>query len=445
MKSRFAVACLMTVVLVLFAACPFFKPPMDEEEAKEVFLEWLETNGVPDFPETPMVGLSLGEVPAGGVVGSYSPLDGGGQASSETSRGSRAIAEKGWLFYLDEQPGGFYEHPGRMVVVSTKGKILHSENITGWPIINGIRPSALASPTSSDFLHAIVYNPWGWILPSAGIKDWVVGARFLRIKGAVVVNGLWTSENLYSEATSMHAQVLTDMQDLFTAANVRSVASSSVVANPAQRIRDAVEYLVAERDCTNITLYMIAHGGTDSIAVGGYSYTVANLRTLISAYPGVRFSVLLETCHGGSWLNNFDGSLAGSGYPKLDNLGIFITSTSADKGAYPDWDSAVTGSGSTIYDFDPSDAYVEWTSDFLKRLATWTSDANYPTVQNFAKDYSIETEWALYYFCYWKVKGSPSVPPAAGFSSPPSTYTMTERLGVAVQQPQIYHKWFVVL
>ena len=386
-----------------------------------------------------MAGLNLGAVAKGNVIASYSPVPPDPSSAPSTSRGSKPLAENGWLFYLDEQPGAFYEHPGRIVVVGAKGSILFEEQTNGWPTLNGASLSIIPGPSTEEYQNAIVWNPWKFRKPILGKRDWTLPVRFQSVEGAVVVDGLVSGDALYSEVLSMHSQVLADMQSMFGESKVRSVTSPTVVANPAARIAAAVNELATDEHVNSITIYMIAHGSNDSIGVGGYSYTVHNLRDLIEDQPRIKFCVILETCHGGSWLDNFNGTLPG--YPALGNLGLFITTTRAAKGAYPDWDTAVISSGTTVTDRDTSDAYVEWTSDFLKRLADWTSVPNYSIVTNYASSKTIQNEWALYYHCYWSVKGSLSIPPAAGFSPGNTTYTLTEWAGVAVQSPQIYTQW----
>ena len=53
----------------------------------------------------------------------------------------------------------------------------------------------------------------------------------------------------------------------------------------------------------------------------------------------------------------------------------------------------------------------------------------------------IETEWSLFYHCFWKVKGAGTVPPPDIFPLGENTLTMTERMYISRQDPQIYKKW----
>lgn len=437
MKKASVAIAFAAVVLAAFASCNLFSP-ISEEAAIGKFKEWLTGEGIPEQPTSPMTGMLLGDVLKGDIVGSELPVPRTAGFSAK-SAGSGALPDNGRLFYLDQAPGAFYEHPGKIVVIGSRGKILYSEDTEGWPTVNGTRPSALDSFTSSSYHSAIVWNPWQILKPEWMVKDWQLPLLFLRIKGAVVINGLINSENLYSEGSSMHGDVLDSMEEMFTAAHAASVTSATAVANPYNRIHNAVNNLVSTEDINRLTLYFIGHGGDNYIKIGGHAFTVDDLRTLIGAFPGVKFCVIMETCHAGSWLDNFDGSLVG--YPELPNLTIFTASTSPEKSAYPDWDSATTGSGSTIYDFDTTDSYVEWTSDFLKQLDAWSSGANYSIVQAYATAHNIDVEASLYYHAFWKVKGSPGVPPAGGFSPGGVTYTLTERTGVGIQSPMVYAQW----
>ena len=410
----------------------------NESGAIDRFLSWLTDNGYPNPPETPMVGLLLGEVKKGDVIGSNSPL------MESPQRASEPLAQNGWLFYIDECPGAFYEHPGRIVVVSTSGAILVNEPTNGWPTVNGNRPIQLNSATSDRYFGAIVWNPYAWCKPDTHNKTWFPSAISASAKGAVVVNGCLTEETLSAEAKAISKQFLNDMKTLFGNNNVRDLTSPTVMANPAEQILQAVEYLVVNRDCRNIVLYIIGHGGNDRISIGGTSYRASQLHTLINSYPDVLFSVILETCHAGSWLDNFDGTTSRI----LENLGLFIASTSADKFAYPDWDQltliGIFGDGlpvSVLHDHNKEDSYVEWTSDFLQQLSFWSTGAGWTAVQNYANTHGIETEWSLFYHCFWKVKGAGTVPPPDIFPLGENTLTMTERMYISRQDPQIYKKW----
>ncbi|MGD9908741.1 MAG: hypothetical protein AB7T02_09585, partial [Mesotoga sp.] len=109
------------------------------------------------------------------------------------------------------------------------------------------------------------------------------------------------------------------------------------------------------------------------------------------------------------------------------NVEIIITTTTATKGAYPDWDSA----GGAV-DYNPDDMYVEWSGDFLQKLSSFTG-TGWPEVTSYASSKSIDTLPALLYKCYTAIKGgSPST----------TSWTLTERsVAGPVQQPMIYTKW----
>lgn len=438
-RQSFTVMLILTITVILFAGSCDILSPYTKEKATEGFLAWIKSSGVPETPASPILGLDLGEVASGDVIGSYSPVVSVAKGMASGSyRGLKSISQKGRLFYLDEDPGAFYEHPGRILVLGTGNKVLYSESTLGWPVVNGTRPVILDSPSRKDYFNAIVYNPWQLVAPVTAAKDWLAAVLTPARQGAVVVNGLRSVDSLYSEATSIHGQVVEDMRDLYGEDFVESVSSSVMVADPADRISTAVNHLHTTQNVTNVTIYIIAHGHNDGVGIGGYEYDVDDLRTLMSDNTAIQFAVILETCHAGSWLDNFDGSKAD--YPAPSNLGIFIASTSAAKSAYPDWDTVSVG-GVTYTDFDTSDSYVEWTSDFLKRLAWCSTGDDHENVLSLASDHGIPENWALYWYCYWKTKGSFFVPPNDSFNAPGSTYTFSERAGIARQEPMIYCSW----
>jgi len=172
-----------------------------------------------------------------------------------------------------------------------------------------------------------------------------------------------------------------------------------------------------------ITLYFIAHGNTNLMNLGGTTFYASQLRSYILEHPNVKFCIIIESCHAGSWL---DGLKSGGVIPA--NIEIIITTTTAAKSAYPDWDSA---GGSS--DHNPDDMYVEWSGDFLQKLSYYTSDAHWPEVTTYATSKSIDQLPALFYKCYKSIKGaSPST----------TSLTLTERsVAGSIQQPMIFTKW----
>jgi hypothetical protein len=187
-------------------------------------------------------------------------------------------------------------------------------------------------------------------------------------------------------------------------------------------VQAAINDLLMTEKVNYITLYFIAHGNTNLMNLGGTTFYASQLRSYILEHPDVKFCIIIESCHAGSWL---EGLKSGGVTPA--NIEIIITTTTAAKSAYPDWDS-VGG----YADHNPTDMYVEWSGDFLQKLSSFTG-TGWSEVTSYASSKSIDTLPALLYKCYTAIKGgSPST----------TSWTLTERFVAGpVQQPMIYTKW----
>jgi len=98
----------LVVLLILSSCIP--KDPV--AAATKKLVQFMESERE---PEGPFIGLLLGEVGEGDVIGSEAA--GGQQLQFQL----QAINQAGYSFYLDEARGAFYDHPGKLVVVSKGG------------------------------------------------------------------------------------------------------------------------------------------------------------------------------------------------------------------------------------------------------------------------------------------------------------------------------------
>lgn len=377
----------------------------------------------------------------GNAVGNYvCTLNIGDIISTETpgneqtqARQTAPMNEAGWLFYLDEQPGGFYPHAGKILAISKKGNIMHEEETQGWPTVNQQIPDIFKEPNSTRITEDpgqwTVYNPAHVFIPSVILRWYDILPIQLRVYGAVVTCGLTPSQNLYYETMQVSDQMFDALWDLFNC----DVGDERVVKlenpdNQAADIAAAVADLVNNKQVNNITLYFIAHGGHQYMNMGGYGYNCATLDALMDLYPNVRFNLIFETCHGGSWTDYFE-ALGDTGMPNLD---MCISSTTSEKNAYGDWDSA---EGITDHNWD-EDQYIEFTSDFLLQMEFWTAPENWPTIQGLTNPAFGNNTLRLYYYCYQCVKNR--YYPAAALPIYQSL-VLTERTPILIQEPQIYY------
>jgi len=420
----------LAILLILMLSC---SGPLriDQNRAIDLFLAWLIDEGIPQDPDTPMAGLLLAAVPEGSVVSSFVGYE------EIESRGSGSLQEPGWLFYLDQSPGALYQHPGKIAVIGVSGSVLYTENTVGWPLLNGQTPNPLRSVTSDAYFQAIVWNPFQMIKPVAGSKTLNPAEISVISKGAIVINGVMESEPAYTEASNNHARVLQDMQSLFTASKVRSLASPvKTDQNPVDRIKLAINQLIVQEQVNRVTIYICAHGGIGSVTIGGYSMTALAFKdSILRFFPDIHFSLILESCYSGNYLTRLSGEFA------QDNLAFMIAASMWNQSSYTDNDSEKTASGQTVNDHNPEDAFVEWTGDFLLELAAWSSGEKWIQVQQYAREHAIDTEIALFYHCFWSVKGAAAIPPPVGFDPADATKTIRERRGLEIQTPRIYARW----
>jgi hypothetical protein len=118
----------------------------------------------------------------------------------------------------------------------------------------------------------------------------------------------------------------------------------------------------------HIITYIVNHGSTDVIALGGQDLYADDLVDFLNAHPDTSFSFLIETCASGSFIDDLS---------ELPNVKLVLTATSSIYPSSADWDPE--------YDPNPIDSGSEWTSSLywgaLDRLTNvgWTnilSEAN---------------------------------------------------------------------
>jgi len=403
---------LALVVLFILVGCP--GSSIDELISKMKFMNYAFAEGE---PEIPAVALYLGKVNPGDILEVYTPVP--EYVSSEIeNKGviiSPIIENSGYLYYLDLAPGAFYNHPGRIIVLGEDGEPIIDEDVEGWPVLNGKTPEPLVSSTSEAFQKAIFWRNIRYKITKIQIPEWVIIPRV--ISGAVVVNGLTPTQNLYIEASNIHNMMYEAMVDFMGADRVKQVEYPD---NAPSNVEDAIQYLVETKKVNNLTLYFIAHGSYDRMNIGGHSFSASDLKNIIESYSSVKFFIIIESCHSGSWIEGITNIV------DPENVILAITTTTADKSAYSDWDSAA---GYTDDYNGTIDVYIEWTSDFLQMMSYYTGPA-WSEVTDYAEEHDIPNEAALYDLCFLSIKaGSP----------PETSYTFTERVGI--QEPRIYRSY----
>ena len=422
----------LTLIFYLIACSGAAGVTLTVETAKARFITWCTTQENSEQA----VGTYCGTVQKGDVVGEEDP----GSATTQ-QRQFKPLTEDGWLFYYDENPGALYSHPGRIVALGKSGKMVINEPTTGYPTVNGETVDVMKEHASIRMATPTIYNPREIFIPVAEIVDIIVIPR-LRICGAVITNGLTPPENLFYEADHVQDLMADAFEGLFYEPdNVKDVDYNHVTGggNAPSDVEAAIRELVANQ-VTDITLYFVAHGGYCHMSIGGQSFTCTDLVALLNTFNTVNFTVIIDTCHGGSWTDYFDGVIT----TPPGNLDMLISSTSSDKSAYSDWDTAYDD-GVQYDDFNAADdQFVEFSSDFILQMEYYTStQALWNTV--IGLDPSIynpvnnNNYLKLYFLCYMRARDRNYSPGTPGAINPAlQSNVLPQRTPFDAQSPQIY-------
>jgi len=269
-----------------------------------------------------------------------------------------------FFFFLDLAPHSFYEHPVKYILVDQEGN--HEEyDALWWPKINSVVPEAISKevPEEEDVISTNVA-----LVAAAGtILDYIFPPLVsLWSEGFIVVQGLMPTENLYNCAVDTYLNGI----GFFSAYKSTSSRVEGLVQTDALQVLDTIDQM-AEEGKDVITIYIIAHGGVDSIRLGGQHFYASQFRNKMAAYPEIVFNFILGSCHSGSFIDNLNS---------LDNVCVVETSCSPDEGASGDVDE--WGSSN---DYNPTDTGSEWTSSLIAAM--------YSIASNITKMNNIQT-WA---------------------------------------------------
>jgi len=263
------------------------------------------------------------------------------------------LGDEMFFFYLDLAPGHYYEHDVKYILVDKNGN--HEEyDAKWWPRIDGVVPASLVRfpPNKNDVIdgNVPITQPTGvhmlFEFPSLRIQ-WC--------EGFIVVQGLMTDESLYGDATDTYLNGINFFNEYKNECSVVEGLVESQAADVLDEIDDMVE-----AGLNPITIYIIAHGGTDSVKLGGQWFAANQFHNKMAVHPDTIFNFILGSCHSGSFINNLN---------TLDNVCVVVTACGPDQGATPDWDTA-----GGLTDFNSADAGSEWTSSLLGAMSEIVSD-----------------------------------------------------------------------
>ncbi len=328
--------------------------------------------------------------------------------------------EESYFFLLDLNPGAFYAHPVKYILVSKSGSttVMSAEWL---PKINGKVPKELIQTIPSTSLvvqsNITLYKPGGvhlvYNFPQLTLRE---------SEGVIVVQGLKSNENLFSYAQDAYLDVIHFFQAYKSARPSGTVEINGLVQSDAAQVLSAIDAMANKHNI--VTIYIIAHGNVDYVRLGGYGFSAYQFKTKMAAHPNTRFNFLLGSCHGGSFINDLSS---------LSNVRLVLTASKSNESAWPDWDKY----GSTN-DYNPSDVGTEWTSSIFERAKSiLESSTKWAAVKSYANFYKIPTTSAILYQAHWGALGLNST---YGFNSDLDLCNRVNK-----ENPQIYKSWLYIV
>ena len=311
-------------------------------------------------------------IQAGSVIEEYTPQQRSLSGMNRSAPLTIETTEESYFFLLDLAPLSMYEHDVEYITVGRSGDYT-VEKARWWPVINGTTPAQflVAMPPEN---YVIAGNVSIKIDPRQ-LPEYYYGPLFKQYKeGFIVVQGLMPTEALYSDAYDTYVNGIS----FFEAYKASEDILTGIVQSSADEVLNRIDYQAGE-GVDVITIYIIAHGGTNFVNLGGYSFTASSFATKMAEYPGILFNFLIGSCHSASFIDDLS---------PLSNVRVVLSACASDEGAKPDWDEAAG-----LDDFNPEDIGSEWTSSLLgaadlildnptawTQILTWSSTEGVPPI-----------------------------------------------------------------
>jgi len=287
------------------------------------------------------------------------------------------LEEELYFFYLDLEPLALYEHPVKYILVDNDGN--HNEYVANWwPKINNKIPDIITKeiPEEEDIVAANITlkKPIGSMIEYQPFK---IPSQWR--EGFIVVQGLMPAEKLFGCANDTYLNAV----NFFNAYKNSFSRVEGLVQSQATQVFDTIDDM-ADEDRGIITIFIIAHGGTNSVKLGGYGYYASQFRNKMAEHPDIVFNFILGSCHSGSFIDDLS---------TLDNVCVVETACSSDESAYGDVDEWY---GS--YDYNPSDVGSGWTSSLIEAMVTITQDSGkMNSIQTWASNDEVPVTCMLIY------------------------------------------------
>lgn len=285
------------------------------------------------------------------------------------------LSKPAYFFFLDKDPNAYFLHETEYILVYDD-KSVATYTAYSWPVINGKTPPHLIKdyrdiPSNYIVDMRMPPKPTGRVIQEF---QSVVYPSEVKI-GFIVVEGLTKNERCYDDAVDTCLNAVSVFKSYCRKIdNVDSDCVFDVITEEgAANVLNSIDHLVQE-GAKVITIFIIAHGGTDSIRLGGQTFTVQQFRDKFTQYSGIKFNLILGSCHSGSFVDDLDD---------LSNVAV-LTACRSNENAYPDIDN----SGSTS-DANQYDVGSEWTSSLLEAFADIIKDPDkYAAIRQYVMTYN---------------------------------------------------------
>ncbi|MFC2095948.1 hypothetical protein ACFLSW_05905 [Candidatus Bipolaricaulota bacterium] len=416
-SRRLLVMLVIASWMLALTSCELWQPP-DLTAGMDDAIEVVTRDVIPEVvPEgADYVCLRLDDVlPPGSVIEEDVPE---GQADAQGLAAPKALTlgTESYFFFLDLDPGAFYEHPVKYIVVDENGgnQVMDA---SWWPRINGQVPEPISDETpDSDY---VIAGNVTLIPPTGVLMEFDFDLVLRGGEGFIVVQGLMSHENLFNCANNTYLNGIA----FFNAYKSGFSQVEGLVQGQADNVLDEIDQMVQAK-LNPITIYIIAHGGVDGIRLGGVWMTAQQFRNKMAAHPNTQFNFLLGSCGSGSFIDDLN---------TLNNVRLIKTACATNGSAYPDWDNV---SGQT--DFNIADNGSEWTSSLLQAASSIVStSASWAQIQSLASTWSVPATSVLLDVAGHGALGNYA---SLGLSQ---DLDLSHRVGST--QPQSYRSWGILI